>query len=407
MIMAEAQNLIPYTKERSNTVVSTTVYRGGTMLQRIKFDDYRKILGSKLVNHESLISAGRSATTPLTGQFRRLVEWNLPTLYYKNYGVDCRQNYWGLLHTLAIPSDSSLTSQSEAGAIAQLNGKINYYQRPFSAQIFTGEIRETLAFLRHPLERSLALASSTKQVLLKLAAGRPLSQVLRGSDRLRLDFSKSWLEFRFAVIPLLSDISTILEVLERDYFENHKLTSMYYSGGSSTEVFLNQPWFHGFSNIKRTIVKTSRTTIKCGFLRELQSNVHGLTEMLSENITDFSEVAVTAWELTTLSWLIDYFVNVQQVLEGFSYKYTSLLSWSSVSTKLTYRYTDVVTSWTPGNGTTSVRLAGNSPPSWTFENTALTRSVLSSTVPPLVITIPGSGIKLANIAALVSTKLHF
>lgn len=409
-MMSEAAPLIPYVKESAVARVARVISQDYVISSNSVYSDYKKITGNKLPNHESLILAGRNATTPLVGEFRRLVSYNLPNSTFirnVNGGVDCSQNHWGFSPVLTIPTNSALQNESIAGAIAQLNGKINYYQRPFSAQIFTGEIRETLAFLRSPLKRSLALVSSAKDTLLKLAAGRPLLQVLRSSDRLRVDFSKSWLEFRFAVLPVLYDMKTILEVLERDFFLNDKLTSSWIASDTSSSTLQAQSWTHGTSTIQREITLTSRTTIKCGFIRELQSNLKGLTEILDENITDFSEIAVTTWELTTLSWLVDYFVNVQQVLEGFSYNYESLLSWSSVSTKLTYRYTDTAIAYALGSQRHSWKLQGYSPPFMTYENTRLTRSVLSSTIPPLVFTIPGSGVKLANIAALVSSKLKF
>lgn len=273
-----------------------------------------------------------------------------------------------------------------------------------------GEGRETLEMLQTVAQGSAKALSHVKRAL-KTPAGR---QELK---KLLLSFGKdfqlnaprhvgsAWLAWSVGLKPLLADIENI---------RNHVLTDK--------PEFLN---FHCESKASSTIVEAEGDTITDGgttYTRMSQlKHSHRVAFGANFRVSDLHQfenwrAGLTvrpslAWELTTLSFVVDYFYNIGQYLQlleasiynnGFQFVW----GWSSETTlreeqcAVTEHYDAPGNSWNPRNVTTG---------SYSSSKVLKTkvRSVLTSLPLPVapILTIPTASGSLLNIAALLSQIL--
>jgi hypothetical protein len=399
--------LIPYEKDSSfSREYGSFVLQSGIYAHSRPSISLSKTLdGFRCPNWKELIKNGQDATTPISlATEQSLVSKNLPVLTYTRSVSgkvhDCRQNMWGINPTIIDLNGGSHPSVAEAFAIKAVNNKIKNSQKPINAQVMLGEARETLRLLRRPLSQSTALIKSFMKNV------HDIKSTARRSKDVVSQLSRSWLEFRFAILPLCSDIEDIIAVLEKDGFERTHVKGVGASGFSTVQTTASSSWIHGSSTVVRTCDYLCNVIIRAGLIESIDSRQKGLKEVLNENLTDFSEVGLTLWELTPWSFLIDYFVNVEALLTSYSFDYKSLTSYTSKSVVQTTTTKYEAVTYVPGAQVSVKSLSGNWPPSVVIKSKRLSRNVVSSLIPPLVFTIPGSNIKLANIAALSILKLQ-
>jgi hypothetical protein len=364
----------------------------------------RSLDGFKCPNWKELTSDAKNATTPITlGIWQSVDLRQLPTYTYERNislttpnWVPCLSTYWALPN--AFPTwtfSSSLQSAARAGCRSKLNKAIYEFQKPLQSQILVGEVRETLRFLRSPLKQTQKLAS----------VFRSRYEAARIKNALH-EASASWLEFRFAILPLLGDINSIITVLESDkgLFVKDRV-SFVNTEKSVTTGSTNVT--HGSVSYHNEVISTCINTIKFGLLASLTTNLAGLTNYLREDLHDTSEYVLTAWELTPWSFLVDYFVNVQDVLLAATHNYESLLAWTSDSLILEKTYRRTNTSVNMSGQTRNFRLVGDFqyPARSIMTERRVSRDVLSSLVPPVTFKVPTGSIQLANISALILNKL--
>ncbi len=413
--MIEAQNLVPYRKSTADQKWPGCWRPGTTPGSRVNVRNYidtAVIDGYKLPNHTSLISSGKNATTPLIGNFLRYSFLNAPlaTYEYNNGGwiPGFTNTDWGFLPDVTVPVDANLQNTVKGLALASINNKAFNLQQPFQAKAFTGEIRETLKFLRHPLQQTIKLLKQLDG--LPRNAGRLLKnnpkELVKTGKRPIEELANSWLELRFAILPLLSDMTAVLGILEKEFHEVTELSTYRGKGGSTTSLVYTGFWGHdGSSQIRRTTEVHASCSLKVGFLQSLQSNIDGLQEYLTEDMTNISDIVLSGWEVTPFSFLVDYFVNVQDVLQGYTHDYSALIAWNSMSERITKTVSETVISTNNPGTHRKMVVRGNWPPMMKYEISQLKRSVASSLIPPLTISLPGSNVKLANMAALAISLL--
>lgn len=372
---------------------------------------FRSVQGDNLPDFSRKISMRSDATTPLIGisdtiQLRPIFVDMAGTGFGQTRVLKgtCTEQF-----NLIPPTDGIFSSSSmdiaRAKALSQLNQYVQSKQSPFSAQIFAGEIRETLQFIKHPLETSVELLRSAVSTASSIRKkGITLSSKDKNRHRLSKALADQWLELRFAILPLVNDIQEILKILEEDpqTFDRYRFYGEFAS--RTTSKSLARYDFVDITNVTYTDIKY-QYIVRVGFITKLLQHVEGLQGYLKTSFSDLSQVVPTIWELTPYSFLIDYFVNIGDILNA-PLKINSFASYvcaSKVQTaSLSYHYLGHA----PQSGWTITKSDikdANGPQAITTHR-RVDRSSLTSTVPPLVFQLPGSNIRLANISALL-TKL--
>jgi len=299
--------------------------------------------------------------------------------------------------------DPSLIDSAVAPSVSRLNEYIRGFQNPLYAQQTAGEFKETLHFLVNPLKQSHNLVSSYASTLSSIrkkakgATRRELSKLLK-------EHANSWLEFRFGILPLISDISTIVKIAEDKTLVKERGRFVGKSSSGKTLTLQRGYAYAGFScGIDEFNQTDILSVIRVGFITDKLHRIGSLTEAAVQDFTNLGEVIPTLWEITPYSWLADYFVNVQDLLNSHidMNSYISYTSHSVITDTLWIQEAKDFSYFLPY----TYSYDDNVPCSLIYKKRSVTRRALSSLIPPVVFHLPGSEIKYANIAALLTQKL--
>lgn len=180
------------------------------------------------------------------------------------------------------------------------------------------ELPKTLSMLRNPL-------GLLNNQLDQLEGERKRTR-FKGS--LGAFISSRWLEIRYGWRPLLYEIESYAKALGGTYVINRKTARAKRS--SSGQVVYNRAWNDPWGDGGTYIDTTTRTlTVRAGILYEpgrLSASNYGLS---------LRDLPSTAWELVPYSFVVDWFVNTADFIQGLSYYVTSPIvgSWYTISDK--------------------------------------------------------------------------
>lgn len=185
-----------------------------------------------------------------------------------------------------------------------------------------GEMRETVRGINTYCQDVLSLAEylakkyrMTKRAVVETILGIPPKTKktppwYRGKDRMIIDH---WLAYQFAAKPLLNDIQSSGEALSKLLFDDGKRMLMKFKKGGSdvseTSSFL--PGYPISGPFTGTGVFEVKTQCHIACIYEL---VPGTTRTLQE--VGLTNPLSVAWELTTLSWGVDYVSNMGDWLQS-------------------------------------------------------------------------------------------
>lgn len=360
----------------------------------------KQVSGETLPNFKTLIASGLSATTPLNAFERSCVRNYSPrTLtYHGSSGLWYNSVWYGFSDELAR-SDSGVTASMATAAEAKAKTKLVQYARerqtPFAAQVFLGETKEILSLLKNPLNQSLKLIKALRAKT-NTRAGKAFAK----------EAAASWLEFRFAILPLIQEINVLIEIYN-DSLERVERNKFY---SETTSLSMDTPQLKDCATytakVQTTTENRAECIIRCGVIFEKLEKHRGLKDYLEKALGDISQVVPTIYELTPNSFLLDYFVNVGDILSaatltnvGFNY-----VSFTTIkTTTVKQRGFDIVAK--AGYGIIEKNAYFGDAAEYTVRYRSVKRVENSSIVPPLVFTIPSSGIRLANLTALLTLQL--
>jgi len=190
---------------------------------------------------------------------------------------------------------------------------------------FIAEIRETIHMLKHPLQN---LYKRTYDF-----AGRMqrLGKVYRARPR---DYAKyvadAWLTYVFGIRPLaedVNDLATALYKLGTSRFDSVKL---YGSGHIQTSLLTHPgvswtvPGHPAFTGQVQDRVEVMDAYVKYkGAIKTLKMDDRLIIQQFGVDVYD---IIPALWEGTPFSFLVDYFINVQEVLDGMRLV-TAQLAW--------------------------------------------------------------------------------
>ena len=184
-----------------------------------------------------------------------------------------------------------------------------------------GEMRQTVKGVRQLSEETLDVISylartarrTKREIVREIMGIPPRSRSARpwlpNKDRKIIN---TWLEYQFSVKPLLGDIQTSSEALSHLLFEeNRPMRLKIKTGASSTSearYTSSSPYNPGWTGTVRL-----QTTTQCHI--SAVYDVVPTTERTFQQL-GLTNPAVVAWELTTLSWMVDYLWGVGDWLQS-------------------------------------------------------------------------------------------
>jgi len=344
--------------------------------------------------YKTVIKNKGNATTPFSASEQTItVSPGTSRIYNAYKKIWVADSYMTMLPAVVptINISQDMQKLALARATADAYDKIREYQTPFEGQVFAGEIREVIALLRNPF----ATAAKLTQDLVKK----------RGMKKFAKNAGDLWLEYRFGVLPLIADINSILE-LAAGVAEQQKHDS-FKAFGQSTETsnVMSSASSTGTTWHKEIITKLqAQHYIRCGVIFELLEKHETFAGRISDSFDDLSSIAVSAWEFIPFSFLADYFVNINDlIVAGVTPR--SSVSYTSSSAVLTREVTQIVRGLTPGGDYRWQKQELIEPRKTVSRIRTVSRTNALLAIPPITFTLPGSNIRYANIAALLTNLL--
>jgi hypothetical protein len=259
--------------------------------------------------------------TVTTGSMLRTDYWNTypsgtPPQYIRYYrGFLTSDNPYKVDDTIAFLS--SVESEAQVGALGKLISALNSEKAQWSLATSLGEARETASHIGSTARRiaagALALRRGKFSEALRHLKGSPEGKGKRRKDSSPLsadDFSSAWLEYSYAWIPLLGDIDSAAKYLAEKRLKSgprRKTIGRRHTaeGLTFTDIGtgLNARWREQRSDV--SIVK---------YTYDVSPNFSRNFETLEE--LGFTDPFGVAWDLLPLSFVVDWFLNVGQVLES-------------------------------------------------------------------------------------------
>lgn len=194
-------------------------------------------------------------------------------------------------------------------------GKVREEQNPFQALPFFGELRETIRMIRHPLSGIIRKnRSATRQfnAIQRLYRSKPA--------RLNDALEKAYLQWTYGVSPLINDIQAVMDSCKRLFEEpvvkRISVTIPIPDGKVASSAYLDNYIEFGTQCIgfhSETVVKGSLRLV--GALKHVKSpaSPEKFRELNGLRVRD---IVPAAWELAPYSFLVDYFVNLGDVIGG-------------------------------------------------------------------------------------------
>lgn len=351
--------------------------------------------GQSLPNYKSIIRAGGDATTSLQAgrnTFKYTPGYAHGTgVNGNNQTIPWSSSYQGLDFLPigggpAVPQD--LVLQSQAAARSRAFKKLYEFQTDFNGQIILAELNQTLALLRNPLKSMIALTTELKS----------LSR--RSKKMVPKEIANSWLAYRFGVLPLISDVASIIK-LANSLDAKKKLAYRTYGMAESST---SEPWRNIINSFvtgygTTTVKYKAETIIHFGINLEMLTPPVSLSGRFLNTADDLKSLPITAWEMIPWSFLVDYFVNIGDIVQAVS-QGNSLLSFSSESLIRSQIIDGRVYAIQPNDERVKVMLA--KPTSYSYNLREVTRVKGPLGIPPVVFSLPGTKVRLGNMAALLT-----
>lgn len=196
-----------------------------------------------------------------------------------------------------------------------------------------GELPETLSWMRDLYKRFIVIIRIAKAKKLKLALAKAAG---RGSIALADDLANFWLELRYALRPLMMEMDQIVSIINGDKAKQIRNTARGFwtvSDNDDTTTEISSPTSPWVICDKR-VVSTRKSEYRAGVLYSIQLDNLGLSDVLG-----LDQVLESAYELTKLSFMIDWFLNVGDTLSSFTRSSNLLPLTSWVTEKHTWTST--------------------------------------------------------------------
>lgn len=384
------------TDRSTSTTGVTSVYPS---IITIKAEKSRTASGLK--DFYSKIASGEDATTGLTAYDIIIDKYVVGRVRASISGTK-RKTDWTHKPSQTIPDISLVTAgmvnEARANAYGYLNSFVSKTYSEFQGQVFAGELRETVDFLRDPLGAMIKLVEELIKALIELKKGRLPKKDLAKA------ISDLWLQFRFGILPLASDIDDIIAIIN----------------DTSKKTLPKRRRFYGFAESATTSVANRYSTGVNGIYRNREVITHRKAEcflhagvMFSHKIENFTEqsgallrffegneIPSTLWELTPFSFLVDYFSNVGSIIESATQSYADFV-YISESIVKTVAINESNSSYIITPTSAFDTLDSVIPAVSRIKKRTVDRTSSASAIPPLHVGLPGKPVQYLNMLALL------
>ena len=213
--------------------------------------------------------------------------------------------------------DTSLRTVATNKAIAILLKRYHRQTRALQGLVFLGELRETMELLKRPYNGI--------NHLLQRYLNRQ-RQTLRHYRRGGLSFGKAtdrvtdeWLQFSFGVTPLISDANDVANFYNNNWNEpkvGFVPLSAKAGAESADPPIYRESFYPDFWKLSHTDKVGQQVTIKLRSAFTAHAGPGQAAAILGSSYRDF---VPALWELLPWSFFLDYFLNIGDILDAWSY----------------------------------------------------------------------------------------
>lgn len=277
----------------------------------------------------------------------------------------------------------------------------NYYQgvkaveTKLSGLTILGELRESLRMVRRPAQ---GLRDGLSDYLRTL---RVRGSRMRPGSRLDM-VRRTWLEYSFGWTPLVSDLNNAITAFftsdaVKPIFEMVKGT------GRDKRIVNRFYWEDSFGLLSSNCMVTTTEEVFVKYFGVYRSEGNGSSNLHHYGFRP-SEFVPTLWELIPYSFLVDYFTNIGEILESWSYRFLRP-DWTARTIRRegirkTSQEAFHMYQFSPS---TYENVVWGSPGRQTWREKSVERTPLVPLdLPSLEVKVPGNWRQWANIAALTS-----
>jgi hypothetical protein len=402
------KGLTPVSSDNRGTVVSRTCTR----------------TGSKVDNWREKIAKGELAASPYYLQASEVLSSQPGDAWAR----DDRTQYWvqqtfnGFISNPAFANPPSVPTVVQNRALAKILERIRSEYEHTSVMPQIAELRQTLRQFGAPASAVFDLTTRRLNRIALEAKGYKGSTSFKRA-KLEKHIASTYLEYSFGLAPLIEDTREIAEAAARWNFEGtgeipretNDLLTAYATGNYTDHQYLGFPTGNTgspFNLIGWRAQRKDSHELGVKYVVKLRNSLQadfGSVERLKQLLgLDPRNLLTSVWEAVPWSWLIDYFLNIQQILEA-GVTHTENIDWI-IKTERRVTTSTLTTPTYPAykaSGYTFKSDAGHLG-QWTTRSTVFTRSLPGSLgIPQLTTSYPTSPKKLANMtAALLARRVN-
>jgi hypothetical protein len=365
------------------------------------------------------IARGQNATTYLDGKLYELVEFRTADYRYTHpspgtLGPTAIIEYEGKYFPLSILGnpgggfdawDASLETKCDNRAKVGILRKIQRSIRPFQGAVFLGELREAISMIKRPGQglRKVLDKQSTRARKLRARSLRRRKGGKRSTlPEVHRDLADQYLEYSFGWSPLINDLEDGMAAASKILHRRYGTSVSFEAKESKITTKSNAGWENIASNIRVYRFILERQDVSTRYFvrltRDFDTNAPPFVRgALGLTLRDF---APAAWELLPWSFLIDYFTNVGDVINGLSHG-RSGVAWAY---KTRRRSRTVLEDWTLSNRSNYLTQIER-PGKLVYTNSEVNRNTYGGGFTPSIsFDIPSSPWKWLNIGALAVAR---
>jgi hypothetical protein len=368
--------------------------------------------GGNNPNWRQAIADGNGATNALNGskgefdykpglwQFKsdKTKSWTDPCARANEYV--CKSNSFDYIPSLpGIPSDTGYQNEAINNGLSGIHKQIHNETTKFSGMVMLGELRETVRLIKSP-----ARAFRRETGIFADKADRLRRKKLPSHTKANA-FAETYLEYAFAVSPMINDIQGIAEAYKHKASPGIKRLS--FTGHSEStshtkHVTTLRPSFN--MNYMKLVHDKYQAIYTVGHQAEIVSN-NSVDRIIDLGGFNLNEVIPTAWELVPWSFLADYFLNIGDMLSAATMS-TVGVKWAQFTLRKQRDlklYNFIVKdppSWSLYHKPTTLKQ-----PLVVSSQSSVSRQATTLTIPSLQFSLPGSTGQFLNMAALAKLNI--
>jgi hypothetical protein len=217
---------------------------------------------------------------------------------------------WGTLPRTMAGIDAFLEDFDSEREIAVTKSWANVDAASIQALASLGELPETISWIASVMRRMISILRAIKaKTVLKNGI-----KYFRKKGRLTRDAAGYWMEIRYSVRPLLFEMEQAVEALQTVLNKGKRVTSRgkHEVFDSGRHILHVQDYGEAFTS-DLSYTKWRHSVYRGGVIFEVDPEINGVMALWG-----LDQPLETIWELTTLSFMIDWFFNVGDTIASWT-----------------------------------------------------------------------------------------